>query len=68
MKYLGIIADNLRRPGGSLGYVSAIDSNRRTLWIVDAHGYGKHFVVRADEMLTAFLELEAVIQACGELS
>ena len=30
----------------------------RTIWIVDAHGYGKRFIVRADEMLTAFLELE----------
>jgi len=23
-------------------------------WIVDAHGYGKRFIVRADEKLTAF--------------
>jgi len=52
-----------------LGYVSAVDSNRRTIWIADAHrGDGKHFVVRSDEKLTAFVELEAVIQACGELS
>jgi hypothetical protein len=28
---------------------------------VDAHGYGKRFVVHADEMLTAFVELEAAI-------
>jgi hypothetical protein len=25
---------------------------------VDAHGYGKRFIVRADEKLTAFVELE----------
>jgi len=32
----------------------------RTIWIVDAHrGHGKRFVVRADEKLTAFVELEA---------
>jgi hypothetical protein len=31
---------------------------------VDAHGYGKRFIVRADEILTAFLELEAPIRAC----
>ena len=31
------------------------------MWIVDAHGYGKRFIVRADEKLTAFLELEAAI-------
>jgi hypothetical protein len=29
---------------------------------------GKRFVVRADEMLTAFLELEAGIRTYGELS
>jgi hypothetical protein len=29
---------------------------------------GKPFVVRADEKLTAFLELELVTRACGELS
>jgi hypothetical protein len=28
------------------------------MWIVDAHGYGKRFIVRADEMLSAFVELE----------
>ena len=33
----------------------------RTIWIVDAHGYGKHFIVRADEILTAFVELETAI-------
>jgi len=37
--------------------VSAVDANRRTSWIADAHrGDGKRFVVRADEKLTAFLE------------
>jgi len=34
---------------------------------VDAHrGDGKRFVVQADEKLTAFLELEFAIRACGE--
>ena len=28
---------------------------------------GKRFIVRADEKLTAFIELEAAICACGEL-
>jgi hypothetical protein len=28
---------------------------------VDAHGYGKRFIVRADEILTAFLEVERAI-------
>jgi hypothetical protein len=32
------------------------------IWIVDAHGYGQRFIVRADEIVTAFLELETAIQ------
>ena len=43
--------------------MSAIDVGGRTIWIVDAHGYGKRFIVRADEMLTAFVELERAIWA-----
>jgi hypothetical protein len=32
----------------------------RTIWIADAHrGDGRRFIVRADEKLTAFVELEA---------
>jgi hypothetical protein len=62
VNYWEIIADNLSKAGCSWGCVSAIDSNRRMIWIVDAHrGDGKRFVVRADEELTAFLELESVI-------
>ena len=56
-----IIADNLKKAGWSLGWVSALDVEGRTIWIVDAHGYGKRFVVRADEMLTAFVELQRAI-------
>jgi hypothetical protein len=44
-----------------LGWVSALDLEGRTIWIVDAHGYGKRFIVRADELLTAFLELQRAI-------
>jgi hypothetical protein len=54
-----IIADNLSKAGWSWGYVSAVDSEGRTIWIVDAHrDDGRRFVVHADERLTAFLELE----------
>jgi hypothetical protein len=64
MKYWEIIADNLKKRGWSLGWVSAIGSRGQTMWIVDAHrGDGKRFVVRADEKLTAFLELESAIRA-----
>jgi hypothetical protein len=46
-----------------LGYVSAVDSEGRTIWIADAHrDNGKRFIVHADELLTAFVELEAVIR------
>jgi hypothetical protein len=62
MKYWEIIADNLSKAGWSFGYVTAIDSNGRTIWITDAHrGDGKRFVVRADEKLIAFLELERAV-------
>jgi hypothetical protein len=45
-----------------LGCVSAVDSEGRTIWIADAHrGDGKRFVVRADEELSAFLELQRAV-------
>jgi hypothetical protein len=61
LKYWEIIANRLKKAGWSLGYVSAIDSQGRTIWIADAHrGHGKRFIVRSDEKLTAFLELERI--------
>jgi hypothetical protein len=59
MKYWEIIADNLSKADWSWGCVSAVDSSGRTIFVADAHrDDGKRFVVRADEKLTAFLELE----------
>ena len=50
---------DLSKAGCSLGYVSALDREGRTIWIVDAHrGDGRRFIVRADEILSAFVELE----------
>jgi len=44
-----------------LGWVSAVDSEGGTIWIVDAHrDNGKRFVERADDKSTAFLELERI--------
>jgi len=41
-----------------------MDARWRTIWIADAHrGDGKRFVVRADEKLTAFMELEAAVRS-----
>jgi hypothetical protein len=59
VKYWEIVADNLSKSGWSWGCVSAIDSEGRTLWIVDAHrDDGRRFIVYADEKLSAFVELE----------
>lgn len=59
MKYWKIIADRFSKAGWSLGWVSTIDSQGRTTWIVDAHrGDGRRFILHADKLLTAFVELE----------
>jgi hypothetical protein len=64
VKYWEIFADNLSKIGWSWGCVSAIDSNGRTIWIDDAHrDNGRRYVVRADEKLTAFVELESALLA-----
>ena len=44
-----------------MGWVLALDREGRTIWIVDAHRYGKRFIVRADEILTALGEAERAI-------
>jgi hypothetical protein len=64
MKYWEIIVDRLSKAGWSWGCVSALDVEGRTIWIVDAHrDDGRRFIVRADEMLTAFLEPQRAIHA-----
>jgi hypothetical protein len=63
VKYWEIIADHLSKAGWSWGCVSAVDSRGRTIWIADAHrGAEKRFIVRADEKLMAFIELESSIR------
>jgi hypothetical protein len=58
-----IISDNLSQAGWSLGCVATVDGEGKTIWIADAHrDDGKRLVVRADEKLTAFLELESATQ------
>jgi len=57
-----MIAVDLSKAGWSFGFVSALDVEGRTIWIVDAHrDDGRRFIVRADEKLTAFLELERAV-------
>jgi hypothetical protein len=68
-RYSEIIADNLSKAGWSWGCVSAVISSGRITLLADAHrDDGKRFVVRADEKLTAFVELESVIRGRGDLS
>lgn len=62
MRHGEVLGTNLKKRGWSLGYVSAVDSQGRTIWIVDAHRDGQRFIVRADEKLTAFVELETAIR------
>src|SRR4029077_6580479 len=59
MKYWEIIADNLKKAGWSLGYVSAVDSNGRTMWIADAYRDGSVSLCERMKKLRAFVELEA---------
>jgi hypothetical protein len=63
------IAQSRPEAGWNCGWTSAVDSNGRTIFIADAHHEGnQRFIVRADEKLTAFLELKSAIRACDDLA
>ena len=63
MTYSEIIADKVSKAGWSWG-CGAVNRAGRTIFVVDAHrDDGKRFVVRADQKLTAFMELESAIRA-----
>jgi hypothetical protein len=63
MKFWEIIAENLNKAGWSWGCLSAVDSEGRTIFIADAHrDDGSRYIVRADEKLPAFVELESAIR------
>jgi len=63
VKYWEIIADKLSKADWSWGCVSAVDFRGRTIWIAEAHrNNGKRFIKRAEEKLTAFMELESAIR------
>jgi len=57
VKYWEIIADRLHAEGWSYGIAEHF-SEHGFLFCVDAHRDGKRFVVKADDLLTAFLSLE----------
>ena len=47
MKHWEIMADNLHDAGWSLGWVSALDFEGGTIWVVDAHREdGRRFIVK----------------------
>ena len=47
-----------------LGCVATVDREGRTIFVADAHrADGKRFIVRADELLTAFPEPEAATRS-----
>ena len=57
-----IIPDNLSEGGWSWSCVTTLDRKGRPIFIGDAHrGDGKRFIVHADEILTACVELQSVI-------
>jgi len=60
---LGVDRGQSQQSGMELGCVAVIDSNGRRIFVADAHRDDrKRFIVRADEKLTAFVELEAAIR------
>ena len=57
MKYWEIVADRLHAQGWSYGIAEHF-TKHGFLFCVDAHRHGKRFIVKADDLLTAFLSLE----------
>jgi len=60
VRYWEIIADKLSAAGWSWGYCSAVTANGWR-WIVDAHRAGRRYIIHSDELLSAFLALEATL-------
>ena len=56
-----IVVNKIIRAGFCVDWVSALDNHGRRVWIIDAHREGKRFIMRADEMLTAFVELQRAL-------
>jgi hypothetical protein len=62
VKYWEIIADNLNQAGWNCGCISSTDQNGRQFWVAAAeHDRAGRFIVRAEEKVTAFLELESAV-------
>lgn len=60
MKYCEIIADRLSKAGWSCGLV-VVSKEGRDIFVVGAHrNDGRRYLVRADDKLTAFVEIERI--------
>jgi len=57
VNYWEIIADRLHTAGWSYGIAEHL-TKHGLLFCVDAHRDGKRFIVKPDDLLTAFLSLE----------
>jgi hypothetical protein len=44
-----------------VGAIAALSRRMACPWIVDANKDGKRYIVQSDELLSAFLELEATL-------
>jgi hypothetical protein len=59
VKYWEIVGDRLSTAGWTWGYCSMVTRDGWR-WTVDAYrGDGRRYIVQSDELLTAFLGLEA---------
>jgi hypothetical protein len=64
VKYWETIADKLIAAGWTWEYCST-GTSEGGRWIVAGHKNGQRHIVQSDELLTAFLELEATLIACA---
>jgi hypothetical protein len=61
-RYWETIRDNLTKAGWKCGCISSTDHKGRQFWVVAAEREDAgRFIVQADEMRTAFLELQTAI-------
>ena len=67
MKYWEIIANNLTKAAWDFWVYRKRRLTGPDISAAVHKPAGKRFVVRADEKLTAFVELESAIRPCGEL-
>jgi hypothetical protein len=60
-----MIADRISRAGWTWGYATAVEDGC-TIYVVDTHrNESGRFIVRSDDLLTAFLELEETLKKQG---